>query len=374
MRDGYAKHSRPEDEVKKSGPVGKLLKFIGTVLLIVVLLVAGLIGFLSVTEYKPADSEEIAVEGEASEELAPGDDLTVMSWNIGYGALGDNADFFMDGGKGVKTADEERVMSNMEGIIEETSSLDPDIIMFQETDRDSTRSNHINEYKMLQDTYQEYCSSFTNNFKVAFLPYPVPPMGKVDSGIATFSSYPVSGAERIQLPIPFSWPVRMANLKRCVLISRVPLKGTDKELVLVNLHLEAYDDGEGKKAQTAMLADILQAEKEKGNYVIAGGDFNQTFSSADISSYVVKPDNWQAGMLDETQFAEGWQFMMNEKVPSCRSLIEPYINADKDDFQYYLIDGFIVSDNIKVTGVENQDLGFVVSDHNPVYMKLQLVK
>jgi endonuclease/exonuclease/phosphatase family metal-dependent hydrolase len=374
MSDGYAKHSRPEDEVKKSGPVGKLLKSIGTVLLIVVLLVAGLIGFLSVTEYKPADSEEIAVEGEASEELAPGDDLTVMSWNIGYGALGDNADFFMDGGKGVKTADDERVMSNMEGIIEETSSLDPDIIMFQETDRDSTRSNHINEYKMLQDTYQEYCSSFTNNFKVAFLPYPVPPMGKVDSGIATFSSYPVSGAERIQLPIPFSWPVRMANLKRCVLISRVPLKGTDKELVLVNLHLEAYDDGEGKKAQTAMLAEILQAEKGKGNYVIAGGDFNQTFSSADISSYVVKPDNWQAGMLDETQFAEGWQFMMNEKVPSCRSLIEPYINADKDDFQYYLIDGFIVSDNIKVTGVENQDLGFVVSDHNPVYMKLQLVK
>ena len=374
MSDGYAKHSRPEDEVKKSGPVGKLLKFIGTVLLIVVLLVAGLIGFLSVTEYKPADSEEIAVEGEASEELAPGDDLTVMSWNIGYGALGDNADFFMDGGKGVKTADEERVMSNMEGIIEETSSLDPDIIMFQETDRDSTRSNHINEYKMLQDTYQEYCSSFANNFKVAFLPYPVPPMGKVDSGIATFSSYPVSGAERIQLPIPFSWPVRMANLKRCVLISRVPLKGTDKELVLVNLHLEAYDDGEGKKAQTAMLAEILQAEKGKGNYVIAGGDFNQTFSSADISSYVVKPDNWQAGMLDETQFAEGWQFMMNEKVPSCRSLIEPYIDADKDDFQYYLIDGFIVSDNIKVTSVENQDLGFAVSDHNPVYMKLQLVK
>ena len=45
MSDGYAKHSRPEDEVKKSGPVGKLLKFIGTVLLIVVLLVAGLIGF-----------------------------------------------------------------------------------------------------------------------------------------------------------------------------------------------------------------------------------------------------------------------------------------------------------------------------------------
>ncbi|MBP3897403.1 MAG: endonuclease/exonuclease/phosphatase family protein [Mogibacterium sp.] len=372
MSEGYAKHSRPEE--KKSGPVRKILKFIGAVLLIAVLLFAGLIGFLSATEYKPADSEEIAAEGEASEELAPGDEFSVMSWNIGYGALGDNADFFMDGGKSVKTADKERVMSNMDDIIEESSSLVPDIMFFQEADKDSSRSNHINEYAMLQDTFQEYCSSFANNFKVAFLPYPVPPIGKVDSGIATFSSYPVSGAERIQLPIPFSWPVRMANLKRCVLISRVPLKGTDKELVLVNLHLEAYDDGEGKKAQTAMLAEIMQAEKEKGNYVIAGGDFNQTFSSADISSYVVKPDNWQAGLLDESEFAEGWQFMMNEKVPSCRSLIEPYADADKDDFQYYLIDGFIVSDNIKVTSVENQNLGFTASDHNPVYMKLQLVK
>lgn len=374
MSEGYAKHSKPEDRVKKKGPVRRVLKFSGALLLIIILLFAGLIGFLSITEYKPADTEGIAVEGEAGKELAPGDNLTIMSWNIGYGALGDNADFFMDGGKSVKTASEERVLSNMEGIIDKTNTLDPDIVMLQEIDQDSSRSHHINEYSMMQDTYQEYCASFANNFKVAFLPYPMPPMGKVDSGIATFSSYPVSKAERIQLPIPFSWPVRMANLKRSLLISRVPLKDSDKELVLINLHLEAYDNGEGKKAQTEMLRDIMQEEKDKGNYVIAGGDFNQTFSSADISSYETKPDNWQAGEIDVAEFGKGWQFLMNEKVPSCRSLIEPYADADKDDFQYYLIDGFIVSDNIKVKSIENQDLGFVVSDHNPVFMKLQLVK
>ena len=38
-------------------------------------------------------------------------------------------------------------------------------------------------------------------------------------------------------------------------------------LVAVNLHLEAYDDGEGKAAQTAMLFDILEEEYAKGNYV-----------------------------------------------------------------------------------------------------------
>ena len=50
----------------------------------------------------------------------------------------------------------------------------------------------------------------------------------------------------MQLPCPFSWPTRIANLKRCLLVERIPIADSDKELVLVNLHLEAYDDGEGK--------------------------------------------------------------------------------------------------------------------------------
>ena len=53
--------------------------------------------------------------------------------------------------------------------------------------------------------------------------------------------------------------------------------GSDREPVLVNLHLEAYDDGEGKIAQTNQLRDYIEDEYAKGNYVIAGGDFNQVF-------------------------------------------------------------------------------------------------
>ena len=44
--------------------------------------------------------------------------------------------------------------------------------------------------------------------------------------------------------------------------------------MLVNLHLEAYDDGEGTDAQTAALKSFLEQEYAKGNYVIAGGDYN----------------------------------------------------------------------------------------------------
>ena len=76
------------------------------------------------------------------------------------------------------------------------------------------------------------------------------------------------------------------------------LEGSDKELVLINLHLEAYDDGDAKQIQTEELLKLLTTEYEKGNYCIAGGDFNQTFSEVDATKYpLIDSSYWQAGTL-----------------------------------------------------------------------------
>lgn len=361
-----------KEKKQRSIPV-KILRVVGIVLLCVVVLLAGFIGFLSVTEYKPEDVETLEIEGTAAKTLKVGDSLKVTSWNIGYGALGDNADFFMDGGTMVKSADDDRLKANMEGIVKAIGA--PDVLFLQETDRDSARSGNVDEYAEIRDSLNKggaYSSVFANNFKTAFVPYPMPPIGKVDSGVATYASFAQENVERVQLPIPFSWPVSMVNLKRCLLVSRVKIEGSDKELVLVNLHLEAYDDGEGKLAQTKMLAELLDKEAEKGNYVIAGGDFNQIFSSADVSAFPLYEGNWVCPEIDVTQFTGDWQFLMDEKTPSCRLLNKPYKDADKDTFQYYLIDGFIVSGNLEVTDFGAEDLGFVCSDHNPLTMTLIL--
>ena len=63
---------------------------------------------------------------------------------------------------------------------------------------------------------------------------------------------------------------------------------------------------------------------------------------------------------------------MNSDVPSCRSLDQPYEGSDKENFQYYAVDGFIVSDNIEVRSCETKDLGFVCTDHNPVLLECVL--
>ena len=357
---------------KKHTVIRRLFKILLAVLAAILVLIIGMLIFLSVTEYKPKDREKIAVDGVGKKTLSVGNSISVLTWNIGYGALGDNADFFMDGGKSVTTATKARVNQNLDGILRDVQRADADIIFFQEIDRSSRRSYKIDEYTEFRNQLSQYAFSFANNFKVKYLPYPIPPIGKVDSGIATASAFSVKSAERIQLPIPFSWPMRMANLKRCVLVSRIPLENSDKELVLFNLHLEAYDSGEGKEKQTKMLADLLSAEAKKGNYVIAGGDFNQIFSTADKNAYPVKDGMWTPGEIDVSSFDDSFTFLMDGTTPTCRSLDKAYKGADKKNFQYYLIDGFIISNNITANSIETKDLGFVCSDHNPVLLKLTL--
>ena len=60
------------------------------------------------------------------------------------------------------------------------------------------------------------------------------------------------------------------------------------------------------------------------------------------------------------------------RVPICRSLDRSYAGADHTDFRYYLIDGFIVSNNLTANTLETVQLDFAASDHNPVRLSVTL--
>ena len=358
----------------------KVLLGVGIVLGALLLAAAGLIGWLTVREFKPAAVEDAAVNRTGAPEtvsLSPGDSLTVLSQNTGYAGLGADSDFFMDGGKDVApTCDQEQV--NLVGLDNQLFiERQADVYFLQEVDTDSSRSHDVDQsefywnHLLLGDEAGAYSSSHALNYSCDFVPFPLPPIGKVHSGLQTLSRFYVSGAQRIALPCPFSWPVSAANLKRCLLVSRVPLDGSEKELVLVNLHLEAYDDGEGKIAQTKMLMDFLIGEYEKGNYVIAGGDFNQTFPGALDAFPIQDAELWTPGVLEAGMLPDGWRFACDLSTPSCRLLNHPY-DPDPDGNQFYVIDGFILSPNVALDSVETLDCQFAYTDHNPVLLQVTL--
>ena len=349
-----------------------ILKFILTLLLVVVIAVGGVLGWLTATEFNPAPVESVEVGRPGEGGAVPaGEVLTVLNWNVGYAGLGRNEDFFMDGGKRSKPDEPDVVYAYLDGIMKTIREQAPDLVLLQEVDADSGRTYEIDERPYLETDMDN--TAFAMNYSCPFVPVPWPPIGKVNSGLFTMTrDLKIESAERISLPCPFSWPLRIANLKRCLLVSHLPVEGSDRELVLVNLHLEAYDDGEGKIAQTNQLRDFIEAEYAKGNYVIAGGDFNQVFpGSLDVYPNT-HAENWEPGVLDEKLLPEGWTLAYDLSTPTCRLLNQPYDPADTAGTQYYVIDGLILSPNVKLESAETVDAGFENSDHNPVKISVTL--
>ena len=355
-----------------SGKIKTVLKIFAVLIGAVLIFAVGFIGWLTITEFNPEPEKTVPVE--INECIEPkkdvlGEKIRVLTFNIGYANLGEESDFFMDGGENVRNGDKELVLKNLDGIIETVEGAKANVIFLQEVDRGSARSFKTAQFTTIKEEMEGFRAAWAANYVCDFVPFPWPPIGSVNSGIVTLSELDMTVGNRISLPCPFSWPVSAANLKRCLLLTYTDIEGTDKQLVTVNLHLEAYDDGEGKIAQTKMLWEVLESEYAKGNYVIAGGDFNQTFPDA-VGKFALKdPDFWAPGVLSEEDVPEGWSYVYDGETPTCRLLNKPY---EKESAQHYVIDGFIISPNVELVSVETVDAGFEFSDHNPVLMEVVL--
>lgn len=358
----------------------KILLTLAILFGVLLLCAAALFTYLTITEFRPEPEQPAELyapnAGLETVEAVPEPELvkntvTVLSWNVGYCGLGKESDFFMDGGEQVHPLSEELVHKNFFGISKRLMELQADFLLLQEVDSNSDRSA-MTEESSFRSSLNEYASTFALNFSAKFVPYPWPPIGMVNSGLQTLSRYGITEATRISLPCPFSWPVSMVNLKRCLLVTRIPLAESEKELVLVNLHLEAYDDGEGKLAQSEQLRAYVEEEYAKGNYVVAGGDWNQIFPKSEKSWPNTHKELWTPGYLDERELSEGWRYVWDASVPTCRLLNQPYDPKDEANTQYYVIDGFLISPNLKVEKVETLDEGFEFSDHNPVFLTLSM--
>ena len=160
--------------------------------------------------------------------------------------------------------------------------------------------------------------------------------------------------------------------KNCLLEERMNVKDSDKELVVYNIHLDAYGKEDGKTEQLDVLMDAMEAEYEKGNYVVAGGDFNQTFPGVDTEKFpIVDTKNYVPSQIPDDYLPEGWKFAVDLDKPTSRLLNEEY-SGNYDNTQLYIIDGFILSPNVKRVSVETIENNFSYSDHHPVKLKIKL--
>lgn len=349
-----------------------LLWGVGIVLLIPAAIAGVYLTALTLSDYQPEDVEELDVLDNPGARVPAGDDLKIVTYNIGFGAYAPDFDFFMDGGTMSRAKSRESVAACIDGSIQAMNGAAPDFALIQEVDVGSTRSYQTDQYRMIRDGLGDaYGTAFAVNYKVPYIAYPFYSMhGRVLAGIVTASRFQSDACIRLSLPIDESWLARLFGLDRCVILSRLPVQN-GKELVLLNTHLSAYDKGgQIRQQQLGFIERVLREEYEAGNYVILGGDFNHVFPNTDIDRFLKKeprPD-WFTYLPESFQPAH-YTFQADPNTPTTRSDAQAY---DPEYTFTAVIDGFLVSDNIEVTAVQTLDLGFAYSDHQPVTMTFRL--
>ncbi len=344
------------------------------VIIISIIFAIFFIGFaaLVLSEYFPEDIENVQIEGEAKKTVKAGGKLNIITYNLGYMSLDNTQDFFMDGGKNVRPSSATNVTKNLSAIENFIENQEADVFLFQEVDTNAQRSYGVNEYEGLKEDFKGN-TAFAYMFKSLYIPYPIfNCVGHVESGITTFNKYKVSSASRIALPSAFSWPKRAVMYKNCILEERLPIKDSKKELVIYNIHLDAYGKEDGKSEQLDKLLEVMKQEYEKGNYVIAGGDFNQTFPDVDLEKFPIKDtEHYVPKQIDKDYLPKGWKFAVDLDTPTSRLLNEEY-NGSYEKSQVYIIDGYIISPNVKCNSVETIENNFSYSDHHPVKIEIEL--
>ncbi len=356
----------------------KMLKAFLVMLLVLVLVIVGYFAYVFIDYYRIDDNQKLDIKDNVSEVCAVGKEYKIISYNVGFGAYTPDFGFFMDGGTESRAASADSVKEDLQKITDFLQGEDPDFALIEEVDIDSTRAWHVNEKEILENAMTGYDSLIGVNYDSPYLFYPfLEPHGKSLAGIMTFSKFNITSSIRRQLPIEESL-MKLVDLDRCYTVSRIP---TDdgKELVLYTFHLSAYtSDGTICTEQLKMLINDMEEEYKKGNYCIAGGDFNKDIlgdeeeTSADIFGVDGSEYTWAqvipSEMFENTPISKIVPFDEENMVPSCRNADGPYT----DEQFVVTVDGFLTSPNVTVLTANVYDTGFQYSDHNPVYMNFVL--
>jgi endonuclease/exonuclease/phosphatase family metal-dependent hydrolase len=322
----------------------KLLKFLFRFLLL--LIIAALLFFFWASSPTLDKKEYAKLFENQYESIVDSDSIfSIVTYNIGY-LSGMTNNLAID--SSINFFDE-----NLNHVLAETKNVNPDIIAFQEIDFNASRSYHVNQQNEIAKLGYNFVAK-TVNWDETYLPFPYwPPSahyGKVVSGQSIISKYLLKEQQRIVLErVPNSPFYRDAlYLDRLAQVVKVVLQ--EKEVVLINIHLEAFD----KDTRVRQFNEILELfnEYKKEYPTILLGDFNSRARKEDA---IVQKLFKMKGVGNAAFNKENPINTFNSSNPFERI---DYIFYTEDSIEY--VDG-------KVLMQFNQ-----ASDHLPVEMKFRL--
>ena len=209
------------------------------------------------------------------------DTLTVATWNIRFG-IG-RANWFGDSCGELVLFDNETIIDGLELLAQKITEMDADILLLQEVDTDSKRSAYIDQVQWLLDHTSMNYGVYASMWEVQFVPSDG--LGRVNTGNAILSKWPLSEAERIQLSLRGDQDAltKAFYVRRNVLKAVVNYPGNP--FWAVDIHASAFSNDDTKQKQFLEFKDVLDEINSKGELFVAGGDLNELPPGATKNNY-----------------------------------------------------------------------------------------
>lgn len=165
---------------------------------------------------------------------------------------------------------------NLNLVISELKKENPSIISFQEIDYDADRSFNVNqEQEISQNLGYQYAAN-SINWDETYLPFPYwPPsvhFGKVLSGQSVISKHPIISQERVVLERVKENPFYREAFYLDRLAQVVKMLINKQEVVLINVHLEAFNSTTRRNQYKKVVSIFKKYAKEYPTILL--GDFN----------------------------------------------------------------------------------------------------
>ncbi len=280
---------------------------------------------------------------------------SIMTYNLGYlSGMTNN----------LPVKREKRLFEkNMQAVLLSLQAAKPDFIGFQEIDFDSRRSFQVNQLAVIAQKSRFIHAARAVNWDKRYVPYPYwPPsvhFGRMLSGQAVLSRYPIKQAKRTRLQPDLKTPFYHRKFTLDRLVQWVEIDVHPHRLIILNVHLEAYDPATREKQIEEVLG--LYRRYKDTHPLLLIGDFN-----------CVPP-----GAPKKTGFSDEPETDYNQETTIARLLAEPglkaaelthltFPSASPDRKLDYI---FYNNDKIEMVSVHVTPLDS--SDHYPVVMRFR---
>jgi endonuclease/exonuclease/phosphatase family metal-dependent hydrolase len=253
--------------------------------------------------------------------------------------------------------------TNLEAARSLIKKWDPDLVGFQEIDFASNRSYNRNQLDSLSDGFAYAVQSVNWNKKYVPFPYWPPKVhfGRMLSGQAVLSKFRVIQSQRLVLPGPEAAPFyyKAFYLDRLIQVVELEVKG--REVILLNVHLEAFDQAT-RELQAREVMQVVETYCRQYPTLLIG-DFNARppFATEQVTEEETIRIFTEHPLLSPALPKS--QYLKNEQQHFTFDTAKPYEKLDYIFFTHQTIE--------PIETITLHDAG-EISDHFPLLMRFKL--